>query len=463
MPGRSDRASTGAAPSEAGRPARPPAAGRLGPSRAAPRRPSYGPRGGERPARHARGSRGLDAALGARPAPGPRVRARAPLRLAVRVEHRALRADRALGDEAVVAAEQRHARTSESSGSDTMRPMRTVVISDLHLGAPERRRRGARAARRASPHRCDQRAPTGSCYWATWSSCASGRSPRRSRSPGRRSRRRASARRPASRVMLVPGNHDHAFAEPWLARPAAGWLDALAPETQWPVDPATEPSAGSRRWMPDVELSSPTRAPPARRRLRDPRALPGPSSDDSAPGVDRGVRDGARHGPRQGRALGRGLRGDHGARSTRSTRAWRRVRPPASLSRGGSVSRDVWRRASDNGRPRIGRLPARPRDDPGRRGRPERPRSRAVQRHAHRRGAAPRRPAGDGARGGVLAPARPARDLRPYPPAWPAAGRRAGRVDDALRHAAVEHRQLATARARSSRPAGRARTGPAPC
>ena len=75
--------------------------------------------------------------------------------------------------------------------------------------------------------------------------------------------------------------------------------------------------------------------------------------------------------------------------------------------------------------PGGGALPARPRDDPGRGRRAERPRPRPVPRHAHRRGAAPLRPAGDGARGGGARPGRRARDLRPHPPARPAARRRA--------------------------------------
>src|SRR5215217_5469675 len=55
-------------------------------------------------------------------------------------------------------------------------------------------------------------------------------------------------------VVIVPGNHDHALAEPWLARLR---LDArgLPTETEWPVQ-AEEGAAGRlAAWMPDVELT----------------------------------------------------------------------------------------------------------------------------------------------------------------------------------------------------------------
>jgi hypothetical protein len=56
------------------------------------------------------------------------------------------------------------------------------------------------------------------------------------------------------RVTLVPGNHDHQLAEPWLGRAR---LDArsLALEGEWPVGPDDGPAGRLAAWMPRAEVT----------------------------------------------------------------------------------------------------------------------------------------------------------------------------------------------------------------
>jgi len=147
------------------------------------------------------------------------------------------------------------------------------------------------------------------------------------------------------KVVLVPGNHDHAFAEPWLARLR---LDGqvLPAEAEWPVKPDDGAAGRIAAWMPDVELTV---------------AYPGLML---RPGVY------ATHGhyldlhltvPRleavAASAMGRMTGIGKGARSAAD---YETVLAPmyafyaglaqgasaAALARGGSVSRDVWKRVS---------------------------------------------------------------------------------------------------------------------
>ena len=63
---------------------------------------------------------------------------------------------------------------------------------------------------------------------------------------------RAMAGRP---VVLVPGNHDHALAEPWLARlRLAG--EELPAEAEWPVEPGDGAAGRIAEWMPDVRADA---------------------------------------------------------------------------------------------------------------------------------------------------------------------------------------------------------------
>jgi predicted phosphodiesterase len=157
---------------------------------------------------------------------------------------------------------------------------------------------------------------------------------------------RALAGRP---VVLVPGNHDHALAEPWLARLR---LDArgLSTETEWPVQPEEGAAGRIAAWMPDVEL---TLAYPGLHLRDDVYATHGHYLDLhlTIPRLESIAAAAV------ARMTGRG-------RSSESAADYEAILAPlyafyselaqgasrASLSRGGSISRDVWRKASGNGR-----------------------------------------------------------------------------------------------------------------
>jgi calcineurin-like phosphoesterase family protein len=55
------------------------------------------------------------------------------------------------------------------------------------------------------------------------------------------------------RVVLVPGNHDHELAEPWLARARLEGR-RLEASAEWPVAPGDGPAGRLAEWMPDAEL-----------------------------------------------------------------------------------------------------------------------------------------------------------------------------------------------------------------
>jgi hypothetical protein len=157
---------------------------------------------------------------------------------------------------------------------------------------------------------------------------------------------RALAGRP---VVLVPGNHDHALAEPWLERLR---LDArgLPTETEWPVQPEEGAAGRIAAWMPKVEL---TLAYPGLHLREDVYATHGHYLDLhlTIPRLE-SIAAAA-----MARVTGRG-------KSSRSAADYEAIlaplyafyaglaqgASPASLSRGNSLSREVWRRASDNGR-----------------------------------------------------------------------------------------------------------------
>ncbi len=108
------------------------------------------------------------------------------------------------------------------------------------------------------------------------------------------------------RLTLVPGNHDHALAEPWLARLR---LDGtpLGPEQEWEVTAADGAAGRLAALLPETarhaRLPGADAAP---RRLRHPRALPRRASDDAAPGGDRRARDGAPDRPQRPGSARRG-------------------------------------------------------------------------------------------------------------------------------------------------------------
>jgi hypothetical protein len=154
------------------------------------------------------------------------------------------------------------------------------------------------------------------------------------------------------RVVLVPGNHDHAFAEPWLARMRLD-AEALGTNAEWPVGPGEGAAGRIAGWMPDVELSL---------------AYPGLHLRDDVYATHGHYLDLHLTIPRlesiAASAMARVTRRGKGARSTSDYEAimgpmyafyagLAQGAAPASLSRGGSLSRDVWRRASRDGRPTI--------------------------------------------------------------------------------------------------------------
>jgi hypothetical protein len=56
------------------------------------------------------------------------------------------------------------------------------------------------------------------------------------------------------RVVLVPGNHDHALAEPWLARLRLQG-EELPSEAEWPVGIEDDAAGRIAAWMPDCEVT----------------------------------------------------------------------------------------------------------------------------------------------------------------------------------------------------------------
>jgi hypothetical protein len=159
-------------------------------------------------------------------------------------------------------------------------------------------------------------------------------------------------------VVLVPGNHDHALAEPWLERLR---LDArgLPTETQWPVQPEEGAAGRIAAWMPDVELAL---------------AYPGLHLRDDVYATHGHYLDLHLTIPRlesiaasaMARMTGRG-------KSAQSAAGYEAILAPlyafyaglaqgasaASLARGSSISRDVWSRASGDGRRPEGESAAR--------------------------------------------------------------------------------------------------------
>src|ERR687897_1665599 len=150
-------------------------------------------------------------------------------------------------------------------------------------------------------------------------------------------------------VVLVPGNHDHALAEPWLERLR---VDArgLPAETEWPVQPDEGAAGRLAAWMPEVKL---TLAYPGLHLREDVYATHGHYLDLhlTIPRLE-SIAASA-----MARVTGRG-------KSSRSAADYEAILGPlytffaglaqsassTSLSRGSSLSRDVWQRASGNGR-----------------------------------------------------------------------------------------------------------------
>ena len=228
-----------------------------------------------------------------------------------------------------------------------MPPMRTVVVSDLHLGALG----GADVAREGEEREAlveavshaDRVVLLGDVVELRERPLADSLEVAR---PVFEQLGRVLAGRP---VVLVPGNHDHALAEPWLARLR---LDArgLPTETEWPVQPEEGAAGRIAAWMPEVEL---TLAYPGLHLREDVYATHGHYLDLhlTIPRLE-SIAASA-----MARLTGRG-------KSSESAADYEAIMAPlyafyaglaqgassAALARGGSLSRDVWRTASGNGR-----------------------------------------------------------------------------------------------------------------
>ena len=225
--------------------------------------------------------------------------------------------------------------------------MRTAVVSDLHLGgvADADVARGGRplAALAEAVADADRLVLLGDVVELRERPLAQALEVSR---PAFEALGRALAGRP---VVLVPGNHDHALAEPWLSRLR---LDArgLPTETEWPVQREEGAAGRIAGWMPDVELSL---AYPGLHLRNDVYATHGHYLDLhlTIPRLE------AIAASAMARLTGRG-------KSSKSAADYEAIMAPlyafysglaqgaspASLSRGGTLSRDVWRAASGNGR-----------------------------------------------------------------------------------------------------------------
>jgi hypothetical protein len=156
------------------------------------------------------------------------------------------------------------------------------------------------------------------------------------------------------RVLIVPGNHDHVLAEPWLTRLRVEGR-ALAAEAEWPVEPGDGAAGRIAEWMPDAEV---TLAYPGVRLRPDVYATHGHYLDlhMTVPRLEAvGV-------SAMGRIMGRRGRACETAADYEAVVApiyafmagLAQSASPALLERGGHVSRSLWRRV--NGDDGLGRL-----------------------------------------------------------------------------------------------------------
>jgi predicted phosphodiesterase len=231
--------------------------------------------------------------------------------------------------------------------------MRTAVVSDLHIGGLA----GADVAREGEALSALVEAVTGADRLVLLGDIVELRERPLAQAlevarPALEALGRAIADR---RVVLVPGNHDHALVEPWLTRLR---LDGgqLSAEHEWPVG-ADDGAAGRiAAWMPDAEV---TLAYPGLWLRPDVYATHGHYLDLhlTVPRLE-SIAASA-----MGRATGLG-------KATESPRDYETILAPMyafydglaqgasanALARGGSLSRSVWRRVSSDGRPTAARF-----------------------------------------------------------------------------------------------------------
>jgi Calcineurin-like phosphoesterase len=133
-----------------------------------------------------------------------------------------------------------------------MTPMRTAVVSDLHLGILA----DADVARAGAPQAALVEAVAGADRLVLLGDLIEMRERPLAQAlevarPLVEGIGRAMAGR---RVLLVPGNHDHAFAEPWLAQLRLDG-EELPPEAEWPVSAEDGAAGRIAAWMPDCEVT----------------------------------------------------------------------------------------------------------------------------------------------------------------------------------------------------------------
>ena len=226
--------------------------------------------------------------------------------------------------------------------------MRTAVVSDLHLGGLA----GADLARGGEPLAALVDAVAGADRLVVLGDAIELREQPLAQAleaarPAFEALGRALAGR---RVVLVPGNHDHALAEPWLARVRLEG-GPLSPEAEWPVSPDDGAAGRLAAWMPDAEV---TLAYPGLWLRPGVYATHGHYLDLhlTVPRLESIAASG------MGRVTGLG-------KETSSASDYETILGPMysfytglaqgasarALARGGSLSRSVWKRASRDGRP----------------------------------------------------------------------------------------------------------------
>ena len=412
---------------------------------------------GELAARHAHAARRLDRPLraGAAHRRGPRP----PLGLPVRVEHGALRADRAVGDEAVVAAELRHAhsefrRSPLPAWGRCGPPSSRTCISAAWPARTSRGRSKPLAALVEAVSDADRLVLLGDIVELRERPLAEALEVSR---PVLEALGRAMAGRP---VVLVPGQ-PRPRARRAVARAAAARGRGAA------GGGGVAGGAGRRRGRAhrrvdarrgaDARLSRPAAA---RRRLRHSRPLPRPAPDHPAARVDRGVRDGPAHEARPRARARPPTTRPSSPRCTPSTPASPRAPRPARWPAAAASRAPSGSAPATAARP----TPPRPSAPATRRARASAAATRFLLGRVTIPGAVaalnvlglgPFRATLTGEelrRSGLDAMARVAEVLAPGTPhvvfghthrPGPLRARRPGRVDDALGHAAVEQRELA--------------------
>ena len=231
-----------------------------------------------------------------------------------------------------------------------MRSMRTAVVSDLHLGILA----AADVAREGTPLAQLVDAVSGADRLVLLGDIVEMRERPLAKAlevarPVFEQLGRAMAGRP---VIVVPGNHDHSLADPWLARLRLEGTP-LPAQGEWPVSAADGAAGRIAEFMPDVEL---TLAYPGLRLRPDLYATHGHYLDLhlTVPRLESIAASG------MGRLTGLG-------KNARSAADYETILGPlysfyfglaqgtsaSVLARGGSLSRSVWRRANRDGPPSV--------------------------------------------------------------------------------------------------------------